>query len=192
MLSASELARCESVIDPRRRCRLLAARAALRQVLASELEMRPARIEILRGHGGRPVLASSSGLSFSLSHTGSWAAIALSEVSSIGIDIEHTDRRIPERLMRRVLTASELDDVLAQPLEARNEAFLAHWTAKEAAAKVLGGLRGNLGRLGLRDGLSAPRLVDRCLQSLEVQPLCHRELIGAIAAADDPAIHRVR
>jgi 4'-phosphopantetheinyl transferase len=190
MLPASELARCESVIDPRRRCRLLVARATLRQILAAELEARPERIEILRGDGGRPVLASPSELSFSLSHAGSWAAIALSDARSIGVDIELSDRHIPEGLMRRALSPAERTTVLSSPQRQRSEACLAHWTAKEAAAKVLGGLYGNLGRLELRDGLTAPRLVDRRLQSLEVQPLRYRELIGAIAATNDPAIHR--
>jgi 4'-phosphopantetheinyl transferase len=191
MLPASELARCMSVIDPRRRRRLLAARATLRQILAAELELEPAQVEILRDHTGRPVLARSSGLCFSLSHAGGWAAIAVSDARSVGVDIELPTRRVSEGLMRRVLAPSEQAAVLECLPQRRGEAFLAYWTAKEAAAKVLGGLSGNLGRLELCNGLTAPRLADRRLQALEVQPLIRQGLIGAIAATNDTGICQV-
>jgi 4'-phosphopantetheinyl transferase len=190
MLPAAELERCRSVIDPRRRRRLILARATLRQTLAKELALEPARVEMLTGRDGKPALASTRGLSFSLSHTGRWAAIAVSEARSVGVDIEPLDRHVTAGLVRRVLTPAELGLVLALPAELRDQAFLAHWTAKEAAAKVLGGgLAGNLPRLELRDALTAPRLADPRLDAVELRLVGpHRALIGALAATDDTAI----
>jgi 4'-phosphopantetheinyl transferase len=194
MLPAAEQERCQAVTDRLRRERLILARAALRQILAAELGLEPSLVEIARTATGKPLLVSAAGLSFSFSHTGGWAAIVLSDTVSVGIDIEPIDRPISEGLIDRLLSAEELANVLAFPSEHRSAAFLANWTAKEACAKALdGGLPANLRRLRLRDAHSAPRLADTELQGLEVRPLhLHRDLIGALAATNDPAIHPSR
>jgi 4'-phosphopantetheinyl transferase len=171
------------VIDPARRIRLILARATLREILGRELALAPERVEIRRARSGRPLLVVDSGLSFSLSHSGRWAAVAVSRLVRVGVDIESISRRMQPALLRRLLARPEADAIGALSPEHQVEAFLAHWTAKEACAKVLdGGLAINLKRLELSGALDALRLRDPELAGLELVRLdLPSQLVGALA-----------
>ena len=185
ILSPFELARCERVVDPRRRGRKLLARAALRLILAEQLGIAAQEVRILRSPSGRPVLDAQDAPSFSLSHSRDWVAIALGSRARVGIDIEAAGRRISPTLAARLLTGAETGSLASSSPGGMAGVFLAHWTAKEAAAKVLdGGLAANLRRLQLEDCASQrPRLRDLTLGHIELRRLeLGSELHGALAA----------
>lgn len=185
ILSPCELARCQRVIDPHRRGQMLLARAALRSILARQLEVPTAQIRILRSPGGGPVLAGEDAPSFSFSHCHGWAAIALGSLARVGIDIEAAQRPVSAALAARLLTPAKASSLAGESRSVRRREFLAHWTAKEACAKVLdGGLASNLHRLEIAQCMSArPRLLDPTLsyidlRRLDLGPELHAALAG--------------
>ena len=128
-------------------------RAMTRVVLAEALGTDPDRVPISRrcarcGHPthGRPTVAgddgTSSPISFSLSHSGSFAVIALVDGAvRIGVDVEQVrPRRRLGALAARVLSDDEHAAWLAlgEDGDVQLRAFLRAWTTKEAYLKALG------------------------------------------------------
>jgi 4'-phosphopantetheinyl transferase len=124
------------------------ARAATRVVLGDALDADPAAIEISRrcehcDHPthGRPTVTGRDDISFSLSHSGSLAVIALTnDGATVGVDVEtlRPRRRLPA-LAARIMNDDEYAAWTALDDESdRLRAFLRTWTAKEAYLKALG------------------------------------------------------
>jgi 4'-phosphopantetheinyl transferase len=160
---------------------MLLARAALRLILAKQLEVPAVQVRILRSPSGRPVLDGADAPAFSFSHCRGWAAIALGSLARVGIDIEPAQRPLSAALAARLLMTAE--GSLAGSRSERRE-FLAHWTAKEACAKVLdGGLAGNLHRLEIVQCMSGrPTLLDPALSHIDLRRLdLGAQLHGALA-----------
>lgn len=126
------------------------ARGALRIVLGDALGIEPAGVDISRrcahcGHDthGRPTVVGdpASPISFSLSHSGDFAVIALAGAGvRVGVDVEEVrPRRRLDALAARVLSGPdhavwrEIDDA-----DERLRAFLSAWTEKEAYLKAIG------------------------------------------------------
>jgi 4'-phosphopantetheinyl transferase len=126
--------------------RLLARQATLRLILARYVEPGPAELRIVTAPGGKPVLLT--GPAFSVAHSGSLLAVAVSGTSSVGVDIEH--RRPVTRaqaIADRWFGEGEARALAAAPDGTRDDVFLQLWTAKEALAKRHGaGLRLMKGR----------------------------------------------
>ena len=124
------------------------ARAMLRVVLAESLGKDPADVAISRkcahcGHAthGRPAVAGDDGISFSLSHSGSFALVALADGNArVGVDVEEVRPRARlEALAARVLDPEEHAAWAAvDAADERLRSFLRAWTAKEAYLKALG------------------------------------------------------
>ncbi len=89
-------------------------------------------VRIQRNEGGKPYLVGSQ-LSFSISHSSGYVAVAVCDNGNIGIDIEKVDLPIEryERISSRYFAKGEQSMV-------QNEGFAKAWTAKEAYAKYLG------------------------------------------------------
>jgi 4'-phosphopantetheinyl transferase len=136
--------------------RWLVSRVALREILAAELGVEPAAVQLRLDEHGRPGLdpaAHASELDFNLSHSGELALIAVAERLRIGIDVEKPRGRDPLRVAGRYFSPAEVERVRAA--EDRPDEFLRYWTAKEALAKGLGlGLQAPWGELELTDGPS--------------------------------------
>ena len=122
------------------------ARAMTRVVLAEALGTDPERVPISRrcahcGHPthGRPTVAGDDRISFSLSHSGSFAVIALVDgAARIGVDVEQVrPRRRLGALAARVLNDDEHAAWLAlgEDGDEQLRAFLRAWTAKEATSR---------------------------------------------------------
>ena len=137
-LSHDELARAERFHSDLNRCRYIAGRAALRQVLADRLGCSPAAIRFSYGTNGKPMLEGARGdFEFNLAHSGGDAVIALAAGAAVGVDIE-LRRPIAdvESLARLVFS-----DIERRELELASDpasAFLNGWTRKEAYVKALG------------------------------------------------------
>jgi 4'-phosphopantetheinyl transferase len=159
-LHERERARAERIARPLARDRFILARAALRTILGGYLGVGAADVPLREEPAGKPHLPSPEGPAFSLSHTGDLAAVAVASRARVGIDVERLARPpVAPAVLRRVLDEHELALVLAVPEAQRDEAFLRHWTAKEAYVKALGtGLATGLRAVGIRDALTAPAL----------------------------------
>ena len=89
---------------------------------------------------GKPHVQTELRCSFSLSHSGPIAVVAVAtDGSAIGVDIEiRKPRRHLERLAARVLTPDEHHEWESLAPDERVDAFLRMWTAKEAFLKAVG------------------------------------------------------
>ncbi len=119
-----------------------------RLLLATYLNIPPAKLQISRSIHGKPLLEplEQPPLYFNISHSRNWLAIAISCEQMLGIDIEC--RRInsdPLALAERYFSTAEL--LWLQACDDLQSAFNQLWVRKEAALKCLGlGIAGKLAR----------------------------------------------
>jgi 4'-phosphopantetheinyl transferase len=112
-LPAAERERAARLARPDGRRRWVAARWALRGVLARYLDQVPAEIELRFGERGKPVLAEAgAAIGFNLSHSGELALVAVSREREVGVDV--------------------------QRVGSRPASFYVEWTRREAVAKCHG------------------------------------------------------
>ena len=89
--------------------------------------------------GAPPRLALRPDLHLSVSHSGEWVAVAISD-RPVGIDIEGLGaRHDPRRFARWVCSPAEFERWHALEDVAADDALIAHWTRKEAWLKREGG-----------------------------------------------------
>jgi 4'-phosphopantetheinyl transferase len=140
-LSEDELARVQRLHFQKDRDRFIVARGLLRIFLAHYLGAQPAQLRFCYGLCGKPRLAMSGaeGLRFSVSHSQGLALFAVTSGRQVGIDLEAI-RPHPanEDVAEKFFTLRELALLRALPQDARQEAFFAFWTRKEAYAKAGG------------------------------------------------------
>ena len=139
-LPAVERERAAGLREGHIRDRWVAARWALRGVLASYLEDDPVAIELGADARGKPRLAAlGASLRFNLSHSGGLALVAVGWDREVGVDVERIEpRRNLPALARQALSAEEAERIETLPEDERLSAFHAAWTRREAAAKCLG------------------------------------------------------
>lgn len=102
----------------------LAVRCALKEVLPNAI--------ISYDNNGKPYL-NNCNYNISISHTGHFAAIIISQSHSTGIDIERITERV-ERVKHKFLSENELSNIDSKS-ERTHLALL--WAAKEATYKIL-------------------------------------------------------
>lgn len=137
VLSADEHVRALRFHRHEDRVRAVATRAALRRLLASCVRRTPESLCFAVNRHGKPRIDDEDGVEFNVSHSGSYALIALSTLGPIGVDIEHLDRRLNvKQLGSYVFTRLERLVALQESNEAHD--FLARWVAKESVLKALG------------------------------------------------------
>ncbi|HET6603119.1 MAG TPA: 4'-phosphopantetheinyl transferase superfamily protein [Xanthomonadaceae bacterium] len=144
--------------DRQRRARI---DARLRQVLARYRGIAPASLRFAREPRGRPFLADGAGPEFNLSDTRGGTLIAVSAGARIGVDLERTDRQPSHRaLARRYFAPGEARALQGLGEDEARQAFLALWTAKEAACKATGtGIYGRLDAWRFVVGVEPPQLL---------------------------------
>jgi 4'-phosphopantetheinyl transferase len=174
-----------------------AARALLASTAASCAGVPVDAVALGRTASGAPLLGGgAAGWHASLSHTGGLAAVALSRLGPVGVDVEAV-RPLPAlALSRRWFAPEDTEWLLGQAEERAGLGFLLLWTGKEAVSKLYGtGLRG--GAL-LRRRTAPPRASAGalCWQPTVDDPgvlVAHRELPGfVLALASGPAARGVR
>ena len=126
----------------RHRDRWIAARGALRAILAGYLRQPAASLDVAADANGKPFLrekGAAAPLRFSLAHADGVALVAVAWQREVGVDIE---RETPDRadlgVARRMFTAEEALALAGMPPTLRCRAFFALWTAREAYAKGIG------------------------------------------------------
>jgi 4'-phosphopantetheinyl transferase len=142
LLSADECARAARFHSRTHGERYTVAHGRMRQLLASQLGLRPQDLQFAPGIHGKPGLlgaAASDGLRFNLSHSGAMGLVGWSWQHDIGVDVE-VWRAVRDEgaLVRRFFSAVEVAAWEALPAERRHEAFFNLWTRKEAYVKALG------------------------------------------------------
>jgi len=141
------------------------SRSALRAVLAASLGLKPDRLELVYGLQGKPHLAPHHGsgeLHFNLSHSGTWALIALARGAAVGVDVEHI-RPVNEfaQIAERFFAPTERAAIERHRADQQLRAFFRVWTRKEACLKATGrGLWVDLHRFGVPDDQSDWAVVD--------------------------------
>lgn len=133
------------------RSRFLTARVVAKAVLAKELGVKPGDVvldstcpDCGRPHG-KPIVVRPDGYpadralpEMSISHSGQWIAVAVTEGLAVGVDVEQVrDVKVTE-MARLTLSASEMETFLALAEPAREAAFFTYWSRKEALLKATG------------------------------------------------------
>lgn len=136
-LSSEELERSARFINPQDRHRYVVSRGRLREILSWYASTSPRQIQFRYGEHGKPYLVDPTSISFNLSHSGHLAAIAVSTLFDLGVDIERL-RPVRPNLPERYFSAPEIAGLAELEGEAWQNAFFRCWTRKEAFIKALG------------------------------------------------------
>jgi 4'-phosphopantetheinyl transferase len=174
-----QVAASSRIGDSRRRYAV--AHGMVRSLIAERTGGDPAGLRIELDANGRP---HAAGVSFSLSHSGERAAVAITDAAiAVGVDIEQSrTHRHAERLARRVFTTDEFDAWCALEPEVRPHAFATRWTELEALLKARGtGIAG-----GLASAIAVPEGWSRA--GFDAGP----GLVGAVAVAAAPIAVAIR
>ena len=141
------------------------SRAALRRLLAVNLDCGPREVEIVPNADGKPMLRSNES-QFNVSHTDGVVLIALAD-TPVGVDVERL-RDMPGAagLVERYFSAAERRQFAELSEEVRTPGFFRGWTCKEAVLKGIG--------CGVRE-------LDRCVVEL------HPDAPAAIHAPPETA-----
>lgn len=140
-LTDGERARLAEMRSPERRENFLAGHWQGRQLAAHWLSVDAVRLAWQTLADGRPCLildGQPTALSLSISHSGGWLALALSD-APVGVDVE-----LPQRsrdwlaLARFVFSPAETQRLLAESETTRIALFHTLWTLKEARGKRSG------------------------------------------------------
>jgi 4'-phosphopantetheinyl transferase len=141
LLSDDERARARRFAFERDRQAYTITRGVLRTVLGRATGVAPQRLVFEYGRHGKPSLAASAGprVEFNVSHSRRHAVVAVSAAGAVGVDVEDV-RTLDDRdaLARRTFASEESAAIEATDATARDRAFFACWTRKEAFVKATG------------------------------------------------------
>lgn len=148
LLSADERHRAASYRFAVDRDRFVVGRARLRQLLADYGVGAAERLELCLERYGKPRLAASTRLRFSVSHSGGTGLVAIAFGREVGVDLE-INRPLRDALgvARHWFTRAEAVAIAACAGTERLAAFYRCWVRKEACIKACG--------LGLHQELDA-------------------------------------
>jgi len=138
VLSEEERARAARFHFESDRHRFIAARAALRRILAAYLDRAPADLVFSLGRHGKPAL-ENLGLEFNLSHSGGCGLLAVTRGRRVGVDLERVRSEFAgEDIARRFFASAEVEALAATKPDEYVTAFFRCWTRKEAYVKARG------------------------------------------------------
>jgi 4'-phosphopantetheinyl transferase len=139
ILNEEERARAARFHFERDRHRFIAARAALRRILAAYLDRAPADLVFSLGRHGKPAL-ENLGLEFNLSHSSGCGLLAVTRGRRVGVDVERVRADFAgEDIARRFFASAEVEVLAAAKPDEYVTAFFRCWTRKEAYVKARGG-----------------------------------------------------
>lgn len=142
VLDAGEIARMERFHFPKDRRLFMASHLLVRAALTRYTRLPPEAWRFVRNDHGKPAIdpaMAAPPLNFSLAHTAGLAAVAVTAMPDLGVDLERTDRRVDaEGLIRRFFSPEEAAELKMVPPDLLRDRFFRHWTLKEAYLKALG------------------------------------------------------
>ena len=140
VLSPDEVERAARFRLPAHQERALMTRGILRKLLGHHLHRSAREIVFTHNEHGKPALPPPGRMHFNLSHSGDYAAFALTRLGAVGVDVERIREDMPQldEIAHRYFADSE--QVQLQSVEAgdRVRAFFTLWTRKEAFVKARG------------------------------------------------------
>jgi len=118
----------------------LITRAFARTVVAKYTDTPPQDLKFSQGPKGKPELNHpKTAVQFNISHTHNCIVCAVILEQDIGIDIEHTGRKIDiANLAKRNFSATENQQLFALPQKMQRQRFFDYWTVKESYIKACG------------------------------------------------------
>ena len=138
-LDTIELKRAQDLVQPMDRDHFISSHLFLRKVLSLYMGTLPADIVFSRQPSGKPFISSPSGhdLFFSMSRSGSAAAVGVSGSLEVGVDLERIDELMPWKDMASShFPPGEAEMIAGAPDPLKT--FYRYWTLREAALKYLG------------------------------------------------------
>ncbi len=166
LLSDDELERAK--LFKKNNHHFIATRALLRRVLTRYTRLKPEQLLFSRTLQGKPFLTNSPvPLFFNLSHSRNVAALAVTSLGDIGIDIERMRQRDYLKIVERFFHKDEYEQLLNCNDAEREQLFYHMWTLKEAFFKATGS--------GISHGLDKVRfhLQDNNITALVADDLHH-------------------
>ncbi|MCH9690461.1 MAG: 4'-phosphopantetheinyl transferase superfamily protein [Gammaproteobacteria bacterium] len=175
-LSAEEKARQHSYRHLKAQQQFTLSRALLRGRLGQLTGMAPDALRFTTATSGKPLLAHTPELHFSLSHSGMWVGLAINHSAPVGFDLEHPSRtRDYLKIARHYFHSEECALLVSTPQKAIKVQFYRLWTLKEAFFKARGtGIYEGLGRINFAqfDQLGSVQL-DPGLGAVDSWNFCH-------------------
>jgi 4'-phosphopantetheinyl transferase len=157
LLTPVERSRAEAFVRGEDRARFLVGAALARLALGKELGVHPADVGIDRrcphcgDQHGKPQV-SGAGVHFSISHSATMVALAVTRAAPVGVDVEKRNDRRWAGLARHILASSE-------PLS-RTADLSTYWCRKESVIKATGeGLHVPLPQVVVSPADAAPGLL---------------------------------
>lgn len=143
--------------------RFLTGRALIRGVAAAELGISPKDVTIDascfdcgKPHGKPKV----DGLEVSISHSGDWVALALTDTTPVGVDVEEVRDAEVDGLAGIAFSPAELTVFERVAPADKKAAFFTYWSRKEAVVKATGkGMSVAMSKLTLSGHDEPPRVV---------------------------------
>lgn len=132
----------------------------LHRLLSSYTGQPESGLVLAAGKYGKPYLlpaAGQPGIHFNLSHAGDYIVFIFSSCTSVGIDIESTDRRADmDRIAARLFLPEETEHLKTLAAAEKTQYFFRCWTRTESFLKGLGtGLSASLTDEKIRKRLSS-------------------------------------
>ena len=115
--------------------RSLYAECLLRFLLCKKIPAINSDIHIEYARYGKPYINGNNKIEFSISHSGNWVVVAISNIT-VGVDIEeikHKDSLVIERFF----SSNEKDDIY-ENIKTSDEKYYKLWTLKESYMKFTG------------------------------------------------------
>jgi 4'-phosphopantetheinyl transferase len=137
-LSLLEQHRAARLTNPLLRERFLKTRAVLRQLLSGYAHIPEKDVLYEYGEHGKPVLADYPGIHFNLSHSESWALIALSVDGPVGVDVQCHRAVDYHALAKRFFSPKTYGFFNEIPTCDHEKYFFQYWCAYEAILKSQG------------------------------------------------------
>ena len=140
-LGPGERLRHGAFVRQARRHQFVAGRRLLRRALATSAGVPESALRVEERAAMAPLVTVGDGRRplpfFSISHSGSWVACAISHQAPVGLDIELLDpTRDTDALARQVFGDGAAAELASLPEPARHQRFFALWSAKEARFKL--------------------------------------------------------
>ena len=137
-LSAEESERAARFHFPADRDRYIITHGCLRDILSRYLHCEPGQLGFSANQYGKPAL-NDHHLEFSVSHSGDFALVAVTQERKVGVDVERIRQGISAQVIaRRYFSKAEVSELQKLSREQREVAFFTCWTRKEAYIKAQG------------------------------------------------------